>query len=108
MPCEEIERAIRLLPGYQADLSALALELDFASHSHFTTAFASRLRLHACGLSRASAPRLQEHYVASFSASRNDESISRRTSCSPSTCLTLSCAAFNVVPRASAVHGRRS
>ncbi len=34
-----LERAIRLLPGYQADLSVLALELDFASHSHFTTAF---------------------------------------------------------------------
>jgi AraC-like DNA-binding protein len=36
---KRLERAIRLLPGYQADLSALALELDFASHSHFTTAF---------------------------------------------------------------------
>lgn len=36
---KRLERAIRLLPGYRADLSALALELDFASHSHFTTAF---------------------------------------------------------------------
>jgi AraC family transcriptional regulator len=36
---KRLERAVRLLPGYQADLSALALELDFASHSHFTTAF---------------------------------------------------------------------
>ena len=36
---KRLERAIRLLPGYPADLSALALELDFASHSHFTTAF---------------------------------------------------------------------
>ena len=36
---KRLERAIRLLPGYQADLSTLALELDFASNSHFTTAF---------------------------------------------------------------------
>jgi len=36
---KRLERAIRLLPGYQADLSTLALELDFASHSHFSTAF---------------------------------------------------------------------
>jgi AraC family transcriptional regulator len=36
---KRLERAIRLLPGYQAGLSVLALELDFASHSHFTTAF---------------------------------------------------------------------
>ena len=36
---KRLERAIRLLPGYQADLSTLALDLDFASHSHFTTAF---------------------------------------------------------------------
>ncbi len=36
---KRLERAIRLLPEYQADLSALALDLDFASHSHFTTAF---------------------------------------------------------------------
>jgi AraC-like DNA-binding protein len=36
---KRLERAIRLLPGYQADLSTLALDLDFASHSHFSTAF---------------------------------------------------------------------
>lgn len=36
---QRLERAVRLLPGYEGDLSALALELDFASHSHFTTAF---------------------------------------------------------------------
>jgi AraC-like DNA-binding protein len=36
---KRLERAIRLLPGYQSDLASLALELDFASHSHFTTAF---------------------------------------------------------------------
>lgn len=36
---KRLERAIRLLPRNQADLSALALDLDFASHSHFTTAF---------------------------------------------------------------------
>jgi AraC-like DNA-binding protein len=36
---QRLEGAVRLLPGYQGDLSALALELDFASHSHFTTAF---------------------------------------------------------------------
>jgi AraC-like DNA-binding protein len=36
---KRLERAVRLLPGYHADLSTLALELDFASHSHFTTAF---------------------------------------------------------------------
>ena len=36
---KRLERAIRLLPGFQLDLSALALQLDFASHSHFTTAF---------------------------------------------------------------------
>ena len=36
---QRLERAVRLLPGYRGDLSALALELDFASHSHFTTAF---------------------------------------------------------------------
>ncbi len=36
---QRLERAVRLLPGYAGDLSALALELDFASHSHFTTAF---------------------------------------------------------------------
>jgi len=36
---QRLERAVRLLPGYQGDLSALALELDFANHSHFTTAF---------------------------------------------------------------------
>jgi AraC-like DNA-binding protein len=36
---QRLERAVRLLPGYQGDLSALALDLDFASHSHFTTAF---------------------------------------------------------------------
>jgi AraC-like DNA-binding protein len=36
---QRLERAVRLLTRYQGDLSALALELDFASHSHFTTAF---------------------------------------------------------------------
>ena len=36
---QRLERAVRLLPGYRRDLSALALDLDFASHSHFTTAF---------------------------------------------------------------------
>lgn len=36
---KRLERAVRLLPGYHADLSTLALDLDFASHSHFTTAF---------------------------------------------------------------------
>jgi AraC-like DNA-binding protein len=36
---KRLERAVRLLPGLQSDLSALALDLDFASHSHFTTAF---------------------------------------------------------------------
>jgi AraC-like DNA-binding protein len=36
---QRLERAVRLLPGYRGDLSALALELDFASPSHFTTAF---------------------------------------------------------------------
>jgi AraC family transcriptional regulator len=36
---KRLERAVRLLPAYQADLSSLALELDFASHSHFSTAF---------------------------------------------------------------------
>ena len=36
---QRLERAVRLLPGYPGDLSALALELDFANHSHFTTAF---------------------------------------------------------------------
>jgi AraC-like DNA-binding protein len=36
---KRLERAVRLLPQYQGGLSALALELDFASHSHFTTAF---------------------------------------------------------------------
>jgi AraC-like DNA-binding protein len=36
---QRLERAVRLLPGYRGDLSALALDLDFASHSHFTTAF---------------------------------------------------------------------
>jgi hypothetical protein len=50
--------------------------------------------VHACVLSRARTPRLQESYVVSFSASRNAESVSRRTSWSPSNCLTLSCAAF--------------
>lgn len=34
-----LERAVRLLPGYPSDLTALALELGFSSHSHFTTAF---------------------------------------------------------------------
>ena len=34
-----LERAVRLLPTYRFDLSRLALELDFSSHSHFTTAF---------------------------------------------------------------------
>jgi AraC-like DNA-binding protein len=36
---QRLERAVRLLPQYQGDLSAFALELDFANHSHFTTAF---------------------------------------------------------------------
>lgn len=36
---QRLERAVRLLPRYAGDLSAFALELDFASHSHFTTAF---------------------------------------------------------------------
>jgi AraC-like DNA-binding protein len=36
---KRLERAVRLLPAYPLDLSALALELDFSSHSHFTTAF---------------------------------------------------------------------
>ena len=36
---QRLERAVRLLPGHQGDLAALALELDFANHSHFTTAF---------------------------------------------------------------------
>jgi AraC family transcriptional regulator len=36
---KRLEHVIRLLPGYQANLSTLALDLDFASHSHFTTAF---------------------------------------------------------------------
>jgi AraC-like DNA-binding protein len=36
---KRLERAVRLLPAYQSDLSELALDLDFSSHSHFTTAF---------------------------------------------------------------------
>lgn len=36
---KRLEQAIRLLPGYPSDLSTLAQELDFSSHSHFTTAF---------------------------------------------------------------------
>ena len=36
---KRLERAVRLLPTYPSDLSTLALELDFSSHSHFTTAF---------------------------------------------------------------------
>ena len=36
-----LERAVRLLPGYAADLSELALELGFSSHSHFTATFSS-------------------------------------------------------------------
>jgi AraC-like DNA-binding protein len=36
---QRLERAVRLLPGYEGDLSTFALDLDFASHSHFTTAF---------------------------------------------------------------------
>jgi AraC-like DNA-binding protein len=36
---QRLERAVRLLPGYGGDLSALAFELDFSSHSHFATAF---------------------------------------------------------------------
>jgi AraC-like DNA-binding protein len=36
---KRLERAVRLLPAYASDLSELALDLDFASHSHFTTAF---------------------------------------------------------------------
>ena len=37
---KRLESAVRLLPGYASDLSVLALELGFSSHSHFTTAFA--------------------------------------------------------------------
>jgi AraC-like DNA-binding protein len=37
---KRLERAVRLLPTYASGLSVLALELDFSSHSHFTTAFA--------------------------------------------------------------------
>ena len=36
-----LERAVRLLPGYAADLSELALDLGFSSHSHFTATFSS-------------------------------------------------------------------
>jgi AraC family transcriptional regulator len=36
-----LEQAVRLLPGYAARLSELALELGFSSHSHFTAAFSS-------------------------------------------------------------------
>jgi AraC-like DNA-binding protein len=36
---KRLEHAVRLLPGYPSDLSTLAQELDFSSHSHFTTAF---------------------------------------------------------------------
>lgn len=36
---KRLERAVRLLPQYRSDLSEFAQELDFASHSHFTTAF---------------------------------------------------------------------
>lgn len=36
---QRLERAVRLLPGYRGNLSSFALDLDFASHSHFTTAF---------------------------------------------------------------------
>jgi AraC family transcriptional regulator len=36
---QRLEHAVRLLPGYQGHFSQLALELDFANHSHFTTAF---------------------------------------------------------------------
>jgi AraC-like DNA-binding protein len=36
---QRLEHAVRLLPGYQGNFSELALELDFANHSHFTTAF---------------------------------------------------------------------
>ena len=36
---KRLESAIRLLPDYGLDLSALALQLGFSSHSHFTTAF---------------------------------------------------------------------
>ena len=36
-----LERAVRLLPGYAAHLSELALDLGFSSHSHFTATFSS-------------------------------------------------------------------
>jgi AraC-like DNA-binding protein len=36
-----LERAVRLLPHYAADLSAFALDLGFSSHSHFTATFSS-------------------------------------------------------------------
>ena len=36
-----LERAVRLLPEYAADLSELALDLGFSSHSHFTATFSS-------------------------------------------------------------------
>ena len=36
---KRLEQAVRLLPEYASGLSELALELDFSSHSHFTTAF---------------------------------------------------------------------
>jgi AraC family transcriptional regulator len=36
---KRLERAVRLLPDYASDLSNLALELGFSSHSHFATAF---------------------------------------------------------------------
>jgi AraC family transcriptional regulator len=36
---KRLERAVTLLPHYAADLSHLALELGFSSHSHFSAAF---------------------------------------------------------------------
>jgi AraC-like DNA-binding protein len=77
---QRLERAVRLLPGYQGDLSALALELDFASHSHFTTAFG---RAFGCtpALFRERARRICRNVTSS--ASRRAETPNRSVAAHP-------------------------
>jgi AraC-like DNA-binding protein len=83
---KRLERAIRLLPGYQADLSSLALELDFASHSHFTTAFR---RAFGCtpALFRERARRVCRNLT--LSASRQVETLNRSVGAHPAPLATV-------------------
>jgi AraC family transcriptional regulator len=66
---KRLERAVRLLPAYAADLSDLALDLGFSSHSHFTATFSSAFGF-APAAFRERARRLCKNFLAQNQATQ--------------------------------------